>query len=221
MNEEILKEIKDRKITRLCHITPFHKAIHILEEGILSPSLIKEDVREINDHVRAFRFSDYVSMSLEYPDFWYYRWRREEKDISDFFVIFLCDPEIMAEETTLFSAINASRNNSNPAPGIKGFNSLFKDPLEADNKIYRRNKLPDNVPTSDLAEVLIYQSVERSHINATVVKTEDNARQLKVSAQLLGLECPAIYITTDFFNEMFSYNLREGILPTMNEYTER
>ena len=79
---------KRRGVTRLCHMTEVENLLSILAEdsGVLANVFLKEKRVYVNDTDRYDGRADYISTSIQYPNVWYYNYK---KNLNDWAIIFI------------------------------------------------------------------------------------------------------------------------------------
>ena len=75
---EIQNEFNRLGITRLCHLTRIENLIPILKDntGILANDFIAPEKLNPNDLMRCDGRTDYISTSIQYPNVWYYNYKK-------------------------------------------------------------------------------------------------------------------------------------------------
>lgn len=214
------KEINDRKITRLCHITRSQKALHILssEEGIKAVDFLDDSIYDANDPLRLDGKTDFINCSIEYPNHWYWNKVKDKDPLFKNWVILLINPEIILLDTTYFCAFNAAvGRGAYIKKGYSAFKELYNDTVRG------RSRTPNMLsccPTDDQAEVLVYRNISRKDIIGVIVKDEDQAESesIKWYYNLKTVPQFEITIAPDLFNGEWSNKVRQGIRPLEYKY---
>lgn len=227
MNCEIRSEVHRRRIGRLCHVTPFRNLVHIANgEGLLSTKFLKcSERREFNqqDLERLDGHPDHICCSIEYPNAWYLRSKREgNRSVRQNFPDWVCvtfNPNHLWAETTLFCPQNASAEcGSQIGAGSAMFNSLFATcTLGSKNRTFSREQLPQQCPTNDQAEVLVLRHIPYADIQHVIVADESQAKRIFVGLSQLEAQDDLfqLRICPEFFDPVrLSKKLRSGIRPT-------
>ncbi|WP_430495331.1 DarT ssDNA thymidine ADP-ribosyltransferase family protein [Rossellomorea marisflavi] len=216
----ILYEIKQREITRLCHFTKSNNLPHILknESGILANTFL-DDQKEIlkrNDINRYDGKEDFVCTSVQYPNYWYFKKIKDRDPLFKQWVILFTNPILMNESSTLFCHRNAAANRGAfIKSGFNGFEGMFKDSVFGQRLINRSNRMLPCCPTDDQAEVLIYNKISRSNINAIAVPNEEQAIKEKTRLSFIsGIPKDINWIIApELFNGNWSAMVRRGEVP--------
>lgn len=69
-NKQILLEMKNRNIKRICHFTNSKNLSHILNDfkGIYATDFLLENYKDYNDDLRLDGKTDYICCSIQYPN---------------------------------------------------------------------------------------------------------------------------------------------------------
>jgi len=213
------KEIIERKITRLCHITRSQKALHILtsEDGIQAVDFLDKSIYDANDDLRLDGRTDFVNCSIQYPNHWYWNKVKDKDPLFRNWVILLINPEIILLDTTEFCAFNAAAGKgAYIKKGYGAFKELFNNSVRGRN---RTANMLSCCPTDDQAEVLVYKNISRKDIIGVVVKDEDQAESESIK-WFYNLNVPKldIIIAPDLFNGQWSNKVRQGTRPLEYKY---
>jgi hypothetical protein len=218
INSLFKKEIKDRKITRLCHLTKSSKALHILRSasGILATDFIQEDVYDANDESRLDGKTDFVNCSIQYPNYWYWRKVKNKDPLFKEWIIIFIKPSILLKETTEFCFTNAAYHKGRHIKrGYESFKELFSDTVCGKRVFKRTPNMLSCCPTDDQAEVLVYNNVPLNDIIGIAVKDENQAEReyRRWYKNLNDIPKIDIILAPDLFNGAWSQKVREGIRP--------
>jgi hypothetical protein len=219
-NSLFKNDIKDRGITRLCHITRSQKAVHILtsEDGIKAVDFLDKSIYDANDPLRLDGKTGFINCSIQYPNHWYWNKVKNKDPLFKEGVILLINPEILLLDTTEFCPFNAATGHG--AYIKKGY-SVFKDLYN--NRVGMRNRNTNMLsccPTDDQAEVLVYKNISRKDIIGIVVEDEDRAESesIKLYSILKNVPKIDIIIAPDLFNGKWSNKVRRGEKPLEIKY---
>lgn len=234
MIAEIERASVRRRISRLCHLTPFRNLVHIASgEGLLSTkqledqdrvSFNKQDLNRLDGH------PDYVSCSIEYPNAWYGRQRRRDSGrTASLFPDWVCltiEPKHLWMDTTLFCPRNAAAEGGRLIrSGVKAFESLYEPRVQGKgNRVFTRAGLPSACPTDEQAEVLVYRHVPLEDIQHVIVVDEAQARRIFLGLRQLGLSADLFRfrICPDVFDPYtLSGLLRSGDRPVERDWDHR
>lgn len=223
--ERIRAAVERRKITRLCHLTPFRNLLHIASgKGLLSVSDLNADERAVFDQQDLARYDgrpEHISCSIEYPNVWYLRQRqRSATPLQKLFPDWVClliDPRYLWHAGTEFCPRNAAAGHgTHLKPGYDAFSSLFADTVSGAGGSDRgRDEKLDSCPTDDQAEVMVHKHIPLVHANRIIVADEAQANRVFAGLKLAkspveGLE---FFIAPDFFETRLSDVLRRGERP--------
>ena len=199
-----------RGITRICHITPVYNLVHILKNntGILATDFIPAEYLCRNDLERYDRKTDYISASVQYPNFWYYNRKKSESSVNVDWAVILIDPGICRDDNTLFSPYNAAKRCGRYLkPGADAFREMFAESLNG--RLRDANRLR-NCPTEDQAEIMIYKKIPTYYFRGIVFETPQAAERFISLAAKEGLEYPPIFYAPAMFSTQMSNYVREG-----------
>lgn len=220
MNEKIIVEIDDRKISRLCHFTNFISALKILksEKGILATEFIDTDVYNPNDIERYDGKADFICCSVEYPNTWYLEKIRNKDPLFDDWIVLFINPYLAAMETSEYCTINAATDRGRYINnGYDGFAALFQYQIPIGRRIYRSPKMLNACPTDGQAEVLIYKNISRDDIIGLAVENINVAARLQAAFDVLSESCDItdidIYIAPKLFENSWNRMIRNGDKP--------
>lgn len=213
------RELKSRKISRLCHITKSIKALHILSsaDGVVAVDFLDKDLYDANDTLRLDGKTDFINCSIEYPNHWYWRKVKDDKEMFRDWVILLINPSLISDETTSFCALNAATaRGAYVEKGYEAFEKLFS------NQVGRLSRTANMLPccsTNDQAEVLIHRNIARKDIIGVVVRNETQAViELARWSCLDSIPEIDIIIAEDLFNGNWSSMVRQGKRPLEFSY---
>jgi len=222
--QRLLESIKTCGITRLCHFTKSKLALHILrsESGIRAVDFVDEDVYDANDEKRYDGHKDFVSCSIEYPNYWYWRNVKDQDPLFKEWVVFFIDPSLMLLNSTKFCVTNAAfRYGEFIRSGFDAFQELYSDSVVySRGMLNRKRNMLACCPTNDQAEVLIYKQVPRQAITAIAVQSEQQAEieYRRWYKCLRDIPQKRIIIAPDLFDGSWSTKVRQGIKPQEYEY---
>jgi len=222
---QLLDEIKNKEIVRLCHFTKSSKLLHILqkEDGIIANRFLDEQIEILskNDPSRLDGKEDYVCCSIQYPNTWYLDKIKNNNTLFKEWVILFIDPILLTNPKTLFCHRNAaSARGANIKSGYEGFSGMFKDQVQGQRLIYRTPKMLSCCPTDDQAEVLIYKNIPRSCIKAIVVPNRDQAKRELTRLRMINAPNIDIILAPELFNSRWSSKIRRGQIPEELLYQE-
>lgn len=207
----IRNTIERRGITRLCHMTQLEKAICILKNnaGIVATSFMEKPELYINDTNRIDGKYDYISTSIQNPNFWYYNVKRNVIPQMHDWVVFYIDPKTCEKKETLFCAVNAATNYGNciSEEGTH-FENCFSETV---GKQTRTTNMPSNCPTDDQAEVMIYKHIPTGDITGIGFESVDALLRFKTMAMKEGIEYPNLYVAPNLFSRINSDAIRQGV----------
>ncbi len=213
---DIQSVIKKRGITRLCHMTEIENLLAILEKGtgILASDFIASEKRNINDYTRLDGRTDYISTSVQYPNVWYYNYKKSDKD----WCIIFIDTSICRRDNTLFCPVNAATQcGAYLETGANSFRSLFADEV---NGRERTETMLECCPTDDQAEIMIYKEIPVSYIQGIAFENHTVSEKFRTLAEERCIEWPSLYLTPDLFNTSLSRKIRAGVRPPEIIYDE-
>lgn len=217
---EIQEEIKQRKITRLCHFVHTNKLLYILHnsDGINAVDFISKDTLDQNDTQRLDGKTDFINCSIQYPNWWYLRRVKENNPIFSDWAILFIDPIVATFESTEFCKMNAAkRYGAYIKKGYKAFQEIFEQQTGSQ---FRTPKMLPNAPTDDQAEVLVYQSIPVEYITGIAFENAEIARQKIVEWQVIGAPIKDVYIAPALFDVSSSKRIRNGQEPIVMLFKE-
>ena len=214
----IENEIRNRKITRLCHFTRSSKALHILssESGVLAVDFIEKDIYDANDELRMDGRTDCVNCSVQYPNYWYFKNVKDKFPLFTEWVILFVNPGLLLLDTTEFCVTNAAyKKGALISKGYEAFRAIFSNQVFGKYPRYRTDAMLTCCPTDDQAEVLIYKNISRQDIIGVAVPNEDQARRERLRWYGLLKNIPEIpiIIAPHLFTNICSEKIRNGISP--------
>lgn len=217
-NRLFIKEIEDRRITRLCHFTKSNKALHILRSasGIKAVDFIQDDVYDANDELRLDGKTDFVNCSIEYPNYWYWKHIKDNHPLFKDWVILFINPSILLKESTEFCFTNAAyRSGIHIKKGYEGFKELYSPTVCGKRTLNRYPKMLTCCPTDDQAEVLVYNNIPRNDIIGVAVQDEEQAKReyRRWYKNLNDIPKLDIIIAPSLFDGSWSQKVRQGIKP--------
>jgi hypothetical protein len=224
VTETVAQQATRRKITRLCHLTPLRNLLHIATEGALrSTAELDSDERaafDQQDLLRLDQHPDHICCSVQYPNIWYLRRKRQEatplQRLFPGWVCLLIDPSYLWVDGSLFCHRNAAAGSgAYLASGPEAFASIFADPVDGAGGPVHRDQKPDSCPTDDQSEVLVPKRIPLEHACEIVVADEAQARATYVGLELIGAPVRQLrwVVAPELFNPSLSRTLRAGHLP--------
>ena len=195
-----LQDIFNRRcVTQLCHMTTIESLLSILDNncGILATDFIDEDKLIKIDQDRRDNRTDYISLSIQYPNLWYFYKKRNEQNYKKYKwgVIFI-DPKI-CDYYTLFSPFNAATEcghhlNSGEYALSKCFEDELYNPIRGTR--HRENNLLKCCPTDEQAEVMIYHEIPVDYFLGIAFATKEIAQIFVNEANKRNISYPDLYI---------------------------
>jgi ssDNA thymidine ADP-ribosyltransferase, DarT len=221
---EIRAAAAARGVTRLCHLTPFRNLLHIADgDGIMSVAQLTLDERLVfsqQDQERYDNHPDHISCSVQYPNVWYLRRKRqaltkEQLFFPDWVCLFI-DPAQLDRPGVKFCVRNAGyAGGTMLEPGLAAFESMFADQVYGANGLAGRERRPRFCTTDDQAEVMLPRFVPLGVCSHVAVSDEAQAKRVYGSLDLLGVPVHNLRwtIAPDLFLPRGSSMLRSGRLP--------
>ncbi len=218
---EIQNEITKRGVTRLCHMTSMRNLISILykDTGILANDFMEEEIIHRNDPDRMDGKTDYISTSIQYPNVWYYRYRRNIAAVTGDWVVIFIDTDICRSNNTLFSPVNAAKARG--AYLSSDINVLVRSFSDMVNGRLRTSNMLKGCPTDDQAEIMIYKEIPVEYFKGIAFESRDAANRFTELAHKYGLNYPDLYVAPDLFTTQMSRMIRLGIEPEETRLEER
>lgn len=162
--------LESRKITTLLHFTKYNFLEKILQDGILSKTLLEKQNEYINaSGARCDDMENFINTSITFPNFKLLY--KNMCSTPDKWVILRIKSDILLDKIdSEFYKHNASRTVSKS----KSILPYTNEALES--MFYRGNltELPDNFPTDPEAEVLINRIIEPKYIVGIDCQEEDD-----------------------------------------------
>jgi hypothetical protein len=181
------------------------------DTGIIATVFIEKEHLHRNDSDRLDGRSDYISTSIQYPNVWYYRYKRNVNPMSNDWAVIFIDTEICKRANTLFSPINAATGKgAYIGTGAKSLSATF------DETVCGRSRTPymfDNCPTDDQAEVMLHKEIPTSYITGIAFESMDVIDKFIDLANNYSLCHPNLYLAPDLFTTALSKKIRLGIKP--------
>lgn len=214
----IEKEIRDRKITRLCHFTRSSKALHILssETGLVAVDFLEKDIYDANDELRMDGRTDCINCSIQYPNYWYFKRVKDKVQLFPEWVVLFINPELLLLDSTEFCFTNAAYSRgAYIKKGTDAFRGMFADRVNGKWSRSRTDKMLPCCPTDDQAEALIYKNISRKDIIGVAVPNEEQAEKERIRWYDILKTIPKfdISIAPDLFDGALSDKVRKGIAP--------
>lgn len=224
MSDPIAEQAARRGVTRLCHLTPFLNLVHITREGgLLSTAELQSKERaafDPQDLLRLDGHPDHICCSIQYPNVWYLRSRRQNatplQRLFPAWVCLLIDPSYLWADDALFCHRNAAAGSgSYIAAGADAFAAMYDDVVDGSRGPVHRDHKAESCPTDDQAEVLIPKRIPLDNANHVVVADESQARRIYAGLELIGapVEKLSWTIAPEFFSIAMSRTLRAGHVP--------
>lgn len=202
----IQDKVKERGITRLCHVTRSMTFPFIVEMGeIVATSRLDADELAIyypNDHMRLDGHKTHVSCSIQYPNAWYLRAVQAREPLFKDWIVLLIEPEPLWWEDTLFSPVNAATDSGQYITGgADGFDTMFEN-FTPTGRIGRGLTHLYSCPTDNQAEVLVPDGVPFELVRCVVVPDEGQAKQERWRLREFGLSVQelGVAICPEFFD---------------------
>ena len=155
-----------RRITRLCHLTPSRNLGHIAVDprGILALQHLEKDEKSVfnpTDLARLDGYLDHVCCSIQYPNAWYFRKARNKEQLFPDWVVLLIKAHYLWQASTKFCPRNAAAMHGRlVSEGVQAFEALFAKTVEGTHGFKRGPHHPVFLPTDEQAEVLIPDRIE-------------------------------------------------------------
>jgi hypothetical protein len=190
-----------RGITRLCHLTPFRNLLHLASDdsGLLSVQELAQTGAEYDrqDLQRFDGHPDHISCSIEYPNSWYLRRRKDsatpEQRLFPDWVCLALKRDLLWAPGTRVCVRNAAASSGALVEDVSpaSFRSLYASPITgASGRIFRRQATRLRAcPTDEQAEVLVHRSVPLSAVEAVIVRTKSDAK--RIYGGLRQIDAPA------------------------------
>lgn len=203
-----------RCVTRLCHMTTIESLLSILDNncGILATDFIDGDKLIKIDQDRYDGHTDYISLSIQYPNLWYFNKKRNNLDYN-WGVIFI-DPKI-CDYSTLFSPFNAATECGYYLDsGEYALSKCFEDKIVTPKNV-TRSRTPNMLkcsPTDDQAEVMIYHKIPVDYFLGIAFESKEIAQTFVNEANKRNISYPNLYIFPELSASpnVFSTNIRNG-----------
>ncbi len=220
---EIQREFAVRGITRLCHLTTLGNLFSILEDnrGILARDLIPPERLRVNDTERLDGRTDYISTTVEYPNVWYYSYKKKNAPRQEDWAVIFVKPGICRGNNSLFCPVNAATGRGNRLrTGAAALRSLFDDVVPDSKGGPRTPSRLRCCPTCDQAEVMIYKEIPTRYFIGVAFESREIMELFISCAERLGLNYPALYIAPGLFATDLSRMIREGKVPMESKAKE-
>jgi hypothetical protein len=224
-------QIHELEVTRLCHLTPSQNLVHIASDnGILATQVLASDTSAsftAQDKNRLDGRPEHISCSIQYPNGYYYRSKRnpigEAANFPDWVVLGI-DPACMLRPETLFCQGNAAGGSGAfLAEGAGGLASIYADKVEdsVGRTFWRGPEHLKSCPTNLQAEVMIFRHIPLTEITSVFVADESQARREYARLKMIGVD-PSRFryvIAPEFFDvDQLSANIRTGLAPVEVEW---
>jgi hypothetical protein len=199
-SEWLIREIRKRRITRLCHFTSIRALERIVEDQAIHDrkTLEGRETRYIfNDPARYDGRRGHICLSIEHPNVYMMASQQERRQRE--FVVLCIQPSEMARTGVLFSRLNAaSESGALLTAGEQGFKDLYvRQP--GPRPIFRGDTHAQSCPTDIQAEVLIPGSIPFSSILGVVMSSDENVDYVR---HVLSSQVPTrpVVCQSDFFS---------------------
>lgn len=170
--EEIRRACTQRGIDRLYHFTPFENVSDIVSSGGLysREALSTLEEKPIKpDSARLDGWNNWISVSVSFPNdklFYVFRTRPDLARLAGWAVLQL-NASVLWENECRYLPSNAARSDrrvfdDNHWSSARAFEHLFLNPQ-------MRQDIPDRFPTDPQAEVMVYEHIPTSYIQAILV----------------------------------------------------
>lgn len=190
IRDEIRDFVLEREIEYLVHFTQANNLPSIMKYGLCSVDYLNSKNIEYrnNDQLRLDKRTDYVSLSIQFPNYkMFYRYRRNNEN-SEWAVLSI-DKSVLWKKDCAFCKTNAanievSEKNLDSLKDVTSLKEMFAD---LPGK-YTRNEmnLSSGDPTDVQAEVLVFEKIEPEFIFC--VTFEDEALKNKYEGLFIGKE---------------------------------
>ncbi|EPW7977058.1 DarT ssDNA thymidine ADP-ribosyltransferase family protein [Cronobacter turicensis] len=173
--------IQQRNITRLFHFTHSDNLPSILENGLMSRTVLNEERQDYNynDEFRVDGHLDAVCLSISYPNArMFYKYRQLN---AEGWVLLQIDPSVLWVKECAFYPTNAASNNVrfNDLDLMRGpvaLEALFAADVFGTQRV---TGLPPEYTTDVQAEVLVFDRIEPSYIVHTLHPNKESAEHFK------------------------------------------
>jgi ssDNA thymidine ADP-ribosyltransferase, DarT len=232
-DEELIEaEARRLEISRLCHLTPLRNLLHVASgEGLKSVAELNEcrDPFDQQDLDRLDKRPDHISCSIEYPNVWYLRRRRQGatplQHLFPEWVCLLVNPRYLWRQGTEFAPRNASAAGGRLLrPGFDAFRDLYAAQVAGARGVtYGRSAKPPPCPTDDQAEVMVPKRIPLADANTVVLGSETQAANAAAALRWSGVSSDAFRfrICPEFFEVGLSAMLRRGRRPVETAWAPR
>lgn len=185
--KEIELFARELEVPHLVHFTRCENLEGILRTGLMSVAACgQQGLSPIrNDEDRFDRQLDGISLSIAFPNYrMFYKYRQISKDAD--WAVLLISPRVLWEKNCAFYRYNAADARVSREPRMKmtspeAFRDMFSERAERPEARLRRFD-----PSDPQAEVLVYETIPPSYIEAVAFETQDaRARHVEI---LAGLE---------------------------------
>lgn len=184
-NKKSIEEIVEaRKIKSLIHFTHINNLSNIIKNGILSrESMENEKIDFVHtDDVRLDGYWDAISLSISYPNgkMLY----KKRMDNGNNFIIIKLFPAILYKSHCAFCGSNAATNSVREIPLVERVTyDAFEDMFSLNPRgsgCTRNNNIPNNMPTDEQAEVLVFNDISPYYIEEIVFFSRADMKQYGV-----------------------------------------
>jgi len=220
-------ECARRGITRVVHFTQSRNLAHILPEpgGIKCTADIRReaaDVLNVNDPSRLDQREDYISCTVQYPNYWMLRIMKDREKFFDEWAILLINSSVLWQPSTFFCPRNAAAlGGALLATGATAFHGMFADTVTGQGgRTWRRTpKMLAHAPTDDQAEVMVHKYIPRSLITGVAVKSRELAVREQARLSIFaGVPRIPWIVAPELFGVAPSTMVRQGQQPAEEIY---
>ena len=204
VNGQVKSSVENAGIQRLCHFTRVQFLPEIFRNRRISPTsdLLRRNSGCIrNDVFRRDAHLECVSCSIQYPNLWLldkFRCRYPDAE----WVVLVLKPDRLWGEGTLFSPVNAAKDNGEYLrDGIAGFNAMFDMHPPSSFSSFRGHTHLSSCPTDNQAEVLVPGAIPIAEVTDVLVGTEGLCSRVHDEIQSLPAEHqPLLVLNPEFFD---------------------
>ena len=168
-----------------------------------NPELAIEDYVDYMDAIRLDKLTDYINMSIQFPNYFLLNAFRQRHDITHYqWCIIKTIPDYIYEKETMFSVCNAASRaaaNYGIDGSIKKFRQLFSDQLNIGGQLRTRANLQDKFPTEVQAEVLVNKPIPLSHITEVAFENSDFLNSNISAFRISGFDTSKFIVNPQLF----------------------
>ncbi|MDC0223312.1 DarT ssDNA thymidine ADP-ribosyltransferase family protein [Gammaproteobacteria bacterium] len=174
--------IEEKEINHLLHFTTVENMFSIIKHGaIFSVDYLKEKeiYHSISDANRFDNKTDYISLSVSFPN---YRMFHQKRRVSnDDWVVLEINPRILLNQLSLFYEKNAAKSDMReklfPSSNVE-FRKMFIDYTDHRSE----NRLRENETTDPQAEILVKRKININYISRVLFQNDET--KMKYNDQL-------------------------------------